>query len=485
MTVRVREGSGDWLGTAGALACLPHGGSSEVFARKMTQNFFGAKRAQVQAIMTQRTSAARIRSWEELLWTAGEAELREFLISRPKEAVCDFGAELPELRRWSTLVEIYEACYRVALKGESDVAGQPGGEDTLTTSRLSAAHLARTRWVLLSLPFAADGRPRSEDVNRVDDGPRRLVVLAEQARDDWLAVLAAIDDYPQLAGRIGDVEHDIVRLAAVPITDGRRASDSKEDPPDPVGREVAQFAATRLLLPRFAWGAVTGMYLRSSARASRLFSVAACLAMFAVLVQLVLGFTFSWTWEYTAAAGTAAGVYLLVVISMAADSRAAWPWLLRLPAGAAVGLLALAAFGPGWWFTGGVRGSTARAIFVIVGLAGAGFLYLYIEAIGHRVQGRRLIWRPALVGLYGLIHGLLVSLVGLRFLMPVFASGPSNGPALSCWYTGSCHGMALPVPALLGLAAAWSLAAGVFLQIIWDDQPVTAPLAHVSWRRGG
>jgi hypothetical protein len=25
----------------------------------------------------------------------------------------------------------------------------------------------------------------------------------------------------------------------------------------------------------------------------------------------------------------------------------------------------------------------------------------------------------------------------------------------------------------------------VFLQIIWDDQPVTAPLAHVSWHRKG
>lgn len=179
-------------------------------------------------------------------------------------------------------------------------------------------------------------------------------------------------------------------------------------------------------------------------------------------------------------------MYLLVVAAMAADSRAAWPWLLRQPASAAVGLLALAAFGPGWWFTGGVPGGTARAIGVIIGLVGAAFVYLYIEAIGHGVRGRRLARRPPLIGLFGFIHGLLVSLVGLRFLLPVFAAGPARGPALSCWYAaGSCHGMALPVPALLALAAAWSLAAGVFLQIIWDDQPVTAPLAHVTWRRGG
>ena len=29
------------------------------------------------------------------------------------------------------------------------------------------------------------------------------------------------------------------------------------------------------------------------------------------------------------------------------------------------------------------------------------------------------------------------------------------------------------------------LAAGVFSQILWDDRPITAPLAHLRWRRGG
>jgi hypothetical protein len=35
---------------------------------------------------------------------------------------------------------------------------------------------------------------------------------------------------------------------------------------------------------------------------------------------------------------------------------------------------------------------------------------------------------------------------------------------------------------LLVLAAAWCLAVGVFSQILWDDRPITAPLAHLSWR---
>ena len=37
---------------------------------------------------------------------------------------------------------------------------------------------------------------------------------------------------------------------------------------------------------------------------------------------------------------------------------------------------------------------------------------------------------------------------------------------------------------VLLLATAWCLAVGVFSQILWDDRPITAPLAHLSWRSG-
>ena len=32
------------------------------------------------------------------------------------------------------------------------------------------------------------------------------------------------------------------------------------------------------------------------------------------------------------------------------------------------------------------------------------------------------------------------------------------------------------------LALGGCLAVGVFSQILWDDRPITAPLAHLSWR---
>jgi hypothetical protein len=35
---------------------------------------------------------------------------------------------------------------------------------------------------------------------------------------------------------------------------------------------------------------------------------------------------------------------------------------------------------------------------------------------------------------------------------------------------------------VLALASAWCLAVGVFAQILWDDRPITAPLAHLRWR---
>jgi hypothetical protein len=487
MARRARAGHIDWLTHAGERAALPHGVRNEEFARHVTTELLG--NTEIDDIRALTSSEARISSWEAWFRHASDAELFRFFAYRPQDAICVLGPALYEHKRWSTLAEIYEACYLLATQSAGEAAA---GQGMPYAWRLGAAHLARTRWVLLSVPFISAGRPLDRDLCLVEDEPGRLVALAQQARDDWLGVLGAIDDYPQLAARIGDIEADAVGIAAIEITSAAldlKCTDEPADPGDPtdaVGRQATEFAVTRLLLPRFAWLAATRVYLRFARRLSLAFSAAAGLAVIAAVAQLVLGFVLSLTGEYTAAAVTAIGAYALIAFAIAAEPSAAWPWLLRQPASAAVGLLALAAFGPEWWYTGGAHGDTARAVGVILGLAAASLLYLYIEAAGHGIRGAKLAWRPLLVTLSGLIHGLLVSIIGLRFLLPVFAASPQNGPALSCWYaSGSCHGHALPVPALLGLAATWSLAAGVFLQIIWDDQPVTSPLAHVSWRRGG
>jgi hypothetical protein len=490
MTAQSAVGDGGWLAVARRRVALPGGHHDSPFARRVTEKLLDQHGQETHHIIATVGSATRIAAWAKLFADTGDAEIFEFFAYRPGDVIEVFAEHLEDKRRWSTLVEIYEAWCAVAANGGT---GAPLTDGLPHATRVGTAHLARTRWRLLSLPFTGSGRPSDKDLSRVDDDTGRLVALARQARDDFLAVLATIDDYPELAGRIGDVEADARDVAAVPVTQtrlGLNRLDEKagaEDRADPPGREAARFTVTRLLLPRFAWGPVAGTVLRTTGRAARGLSALAVAAVLAtVMLSLLLAPILTWSWAYTAAASTAAGVYILIAAATIADARAAWPWLLRQPASAAVGLLALAAFGPEWWYTGGANGHTVPVVLAAAGLAAAAFAYLYVEAAQHGLRGRRLAGRPALVGLSGIIHGLLVSLVGLRFLLPVFAAAPTGGPSLSCWYAAhSCHGRALPAPLLIALAAAWSFAAGVFLQIVWDDQPVTAPLTHVRWRRGG
>jgi hypothetical protein len=493
-TLRKPADSAEWLDIAAKLADLPGGQRNEGFALRKSEELLNEFVDEANNADKHKSSTARVEAWMTLLRDASDApELAEFFAYRPSDVIRVLGPKLFEQWRWSTLVEIYEAGYQLAIRNAGD-RGPAGGVPFAW--QLGAAHLARTRWVLLCLPFAGI-RPEDHGLRRVDDDLGRLVALAQQARSDWLAVLAAIDDYPLLAGRIGDVEDEVWQLVSVQVTQinlwpdpsakaKSAKAESAEDRADPLGRETDRFAVTRLLLPRFAWRRSTAICFRSMNALPLTLNAVAAAAVVSAMVLPVIGYCLHLTWGYTAAAATAATAYVLIAWATGADRRAAWPWLLRQPASAAVGLLAVAAFGPSWWYTGGARGDTARALVAAAGLAGAALVYLCIEAAGHGVRGRRLAGRSLLVSGFGLVHGVLVGLIGLRFLLPIFAASPPGGPALSCWYTpGACHGQALPVLVLLAIAAAWSLAAGVFLQIIWDDQPVTAPLAHVSWHRGG
>jgi hypothetical protein len=222
--------------------------------------------------------------------------------------------------------EIYEALYALATgsrSGSAPTGGLP------YAARIAGAHLARTRWKLLSLAFIAAGRPPDRDLRRVDDDTGRLVALAQQARADWLAVLGEIDDYPQLARRIGDVEADARDVTAVPVTCTALGLDppgaAGEDDTDAPGREAARFAVVRLLLPRFALLTAAGAVLRSANRTSTGFSAAALAAALSALVLAGLASIPHWSWAYTAAAIAAAGVYVLITAATAADARAAWP----------------------------------------------------------------------------------------------------------------------------------------------------------------
>ena len=154
-------------------------------------------------------------------------------------------------------------------------------------------------------------------------------------------------------------------------------------------------------------------------------------------------------------------------------SRWAALWLLRLPAASTVGLFALISLLSGSWLYPARAGWAASAV-----LAAASYGYLAVEARNHGVATAAAVRRSAGVALAGAGHALLVSLIGLVFVGPAF--DPHAGKLATLWrHPGYGHaGM------LLLLATTWCLAVGVFSQILWDDRPITAPLAHLQWRSG-
>ncbi len=493
-----------WVADAVRVVALARrdGRNQELAAQVTRQLLAGEAAREVHGILTQGSSWQRILGWEGLLENVQGTEPFRLFAYHPADVLEWFERELPEMCLWSTLVELYEAWFQLASTGRLHASGiRPRG------GVVGSAYLARTRWLLLSLPFRDGwgGRIEQLDRLRLHDESSTLAVLARQAREEWLAVLDAIDDYPDIKADL-DIEREAQDLTACTITREQldrldttatalAATRKAGATADPSGAEIERYVVTRLLLPRYALERVWPVVWRRARRAgwprswrvNVAFTAAASLAFAAAAGLLGVGLGLQWHRGavLTAAAASAVAGYALVAVAASVQPATAWPWLLRQPASAAVGLLALTAIPPDWWHDGG-RGGTAAAAGAAAALALAGLGYLYVEAASHDVAGQQRAWRPLVVGAAGYAHAGLVSLIGLRFLVPVLAQRPQARPlSLACWWAAQgCGPGALPVWLLLALAASWSFAAGVFLQILWDDQPVTAPLAHVSWRRG-
>ena len=146
----------DWLSRLGQLVALPHGRHDPEFAGIITERILTGKSEEVNEVQLRTSSVSRVAAWIELLSPISEARSREFFSFRPQDAVCLFGAGIRGTKRWSTLAEIYEACYLIERQDDSESTSNSG---LTAASRLRAAHLARTRFLLLSLPFAAPPVP--------------------------------------------------------------------------------------------------------------------------------------------------------------------------------------------------------------------------------------------------------------------------------------------------------------------------------------
>jgi len=371
----------------------------------------------------------------------------------------------------------------------------PGPHDpdpvTADDRQLFAPLAARLRFLLLSEPFrhrsdsgsvwVSAGVPNLGELFGADTTPR-VASECRQARWAWQRCLDEYDSHPLLAAACGEqIEAELRTLvfertgpALLVLTTEPLAAPVA---PRAVDRAVAAGTLERHLLPRFmlgaAWalaGAVSSV-ARPWARRQWPAAVAVALAVAASVLAVVP----AGRWHAYAAAVCAAAAYGVVLLGTVLRGPLwAAPWLLRQPAAAAVGLLILLTLPASWWSQPGA----ARLGWSVPALTLAAFGYLLVEARNHGVDrpaeaGRR----AAAVAGMGLVHAWLVSVAGLVLVAPSYVDG---GRHLAELWRG--RGIVQPVE-VLALSTAWCLAAGVFSQILWDDRPITAPLAHLNWRR--
>jgi hypothetical protein len=240
--------------------------------------------------------------------------------------------------------------------------------------------------------------------------------------------------------------------------------------PTPEDRSVAADCTERHLLPRFALGLVTRMVLydrHAGWRWTRRLLAAAVAGAALAAVGCAIALLPHW------AAGLAASCYVLLGTGVAV-LPAEWGmvWLLRMPAASAVGAFSLISFFPGAWL-GGVPGGWFAAGTLLAASVG----YLLIEVRNHGVARHAAPGRALLVALIGAVHGLLVTLIGLVWIAPAFSSSGLG----ALWSHPGYRNAGM----ILAIGTAWCLTVGVFSQILWDDRPITAPLAHLSWRGNG
>ena len=164
----------------------------------------------------------------------------------------------------------------------------------------------------------------------------------------------------------------------------------------------------------------------------------------------------------------------------------ALPLMLRVPAAASIGLLMLTTMNPAWWEaafadTGVICGEDPCSwsgphplgVALLLCLAALGYLLVNVRNTGVSWKGA--LCRAFAVWGIAALHSLLVASVGLTWVVPLFSE--DGDVFVNAWTN---H----PGAALTALvqASAWCLVAGVFSQILWDDRPLTAPLAHAHWR---
>ena len=390
---------------------------------------------------------------------------------------------------WIALCWTAEGAWDAIVQGLPVDAGYGAGDTDLLRPLA-----ARLRFLVLSEPMRWRGQPDGAwwawepdeifGASGVLDrtlGERSwglVVSRCQESRRLWQRCLDEYQSHPLLSqARPAELEQELEALVfsgpdrRAPLILSVRPL-AEQAGPTAADKNVADEVAERHLLPRFDLAGVLALALYDDDRRGRAGRRAiAALAALAGLATVTCAALLA----VRPAAVLAAVCYVLIGVGVMAYGTAwAAPWLLRLPAAAAVGVIALVSILPGGWIP---AASPPEGGLAVLALAAASCGYLLVQARNHGLTGWSL-GRAVAVAAIGAAHALMVSLLGLVVVAPAFIADGSSLVAL--WrHPGYRH-----AGVVLALATVWCLAVGVFSQILWDDRPITAPLAHLSWRSG-
>ncbi|MFE1099345.1 hypothetical protein ACFW4K_02425 [Nocardiopsis alba] len=415
------------------------------------------------------------------------------------------GSSVSVRLQWLLLCWISEATWQAL--HSTDVGMQVPLTDT--EADLLRPLAARQRFLVLAEAFRGDRptgqRGPQDDADRVFGAQSTHLFLARaaQARWEWTGILHRHQSHPLLAAATSSqLEAELDQLlfdhpgSGPPLSVSSNRLRQRQRGNDPVGYsadddQTITALVEHHLLPRYRWGAAR----RSSWALTRYprwaKTITTIIFVLCAVVVGLIGASALWPTLFGhSTLGTAAALvcltYLAGAVGVAVHGRSwAWPWLLRVPAAAAIGLFMVTTMHPSWWHAAFRQAGMSlppdtppppvQPQWVALGFAVAALAYLIVNARNTGLSTSAALGRAIGVWALAALHALFVALCGIAWAVPVFSE---DGTVFRAAWTD------YPQAALVCLAQAgsWCLAAGVFSQMLWDGRPLTAPLTHTHWR---
>lgn len=396
-------------------------------------------------------------------------------------------SELPdcsirEAALWAVSTVFIEASWRAA--------AQHGTVDPFLAEQ--AATIAHARFLLLATPQRIPDGALCGLATLADGvfGDRfRFESVLRDARAVWMSVLNSHQTYPELGLANSKLEDEVDRLLFADADKKRLlatggGSTARPDHSE-ADRRIQALAVDQHLLPRFQVSRVWRLDRADRAHPRWLWWLAmSAIALSIVCVALGIACPHHQAWSRPASVALASVALVAALVDSFRDRPvAAMKWMWRLPGAAVVGVLLLISLSRTWW--AGLPLHPTDAYLASAVLLAASYGYLVLEARTHGVAVGNASLRALLVLAFASGHSYAVATLGLNLVGPVFIDGAVQLGADDVTSLGERLHDPTQYWQLLLLATCWCIAVGVFSQILWDDRPITAPLAHMRWMKGG